>query len=276
MDIKKLLKIEKTGRISAALFLIALLLRILSSVFMTDGRTGFAIPEYRVWSIVINLASAAFAAGGVIFMGRHVKFSPNGISPDILLALISAAVAVLSVKEGFTTESAATHQQWQIALVQVFGMLNAVFFFAYAISGIFGVKLPRLVFAIPLVHSMIRLVRFFAVTTSITVITDNIFSLIFDCIFIFFMLHFANVANAIGGKTSVKKLRIYGYAAFSSSMLCSIPRLAKLICDSNAKAHESIVSTVFSLVLGLFALVLTFNVFDKKKKKADNNTESIS
>lgn len=252
------------GKLKKIFFLLlagGLLFRLISVVFTIDGKTGFINPDYFASGILLSVLSLAcvIASAVMSFLCKetgNVKVKGGAVS-GVLALLISG----LSIVDILAMQYSSYFPTWQISVVIIMGVLNAVFFLYYAIMIVLGVKILPGLYVIPLLFSIIKLIRFFAITSSITIITDNIFAVLYYSLAVLFMLELVSVANNITGRAKPKILLATGLSASMLSVINSVPRIIKLLSDSSAVAHESVYSLALSLVLGLFIMTLTLKSF---------------
>ncbi len=237
----------------------ALVLRTAENLLTTDGKTGFVKSGLGVINAVLTVLPLICVAV-LAFLSVRVKYLPKKIAgPDLLSSASALFIAIFTVIDTFTVNSPESYPAWQIAIITVVGILNAVYFLLYAASLV--INLPPLLSIIPLVFSIVRLVRFFAATSSITLITSNIFATFAYSACVIFMLEFASAQNGIGTKKIYRKFIAAGLCACVLCLISAVPDILKLIFDKTAVAHESVASVIQTAAMGVFCFAVTNRTF---------------
>ena len=255
---------KKIKLLYPSLLFLGLLFRVISTVYTIDGRTGFINPDFYVPSIILNLLSVLciiFVAVAVLYIKTpEIKYT----GPGIISAVIAFFVAVLSVIDMLSMKYTGVYPAWQVAVVRIAGILNAVFFLYFAVCAVLRVKIIPITYIAPLIFCIVKLVRFFAVTSSITIITDNVFTILAYAFLIFFFLEYAFYVNRYMEDFSLKKMIVYGVLASMFSVISALPRIIKLAVDQTAIMHESSYSIAITLLLGVFSGLITVKFFTEQ------------
>lgn len=259
------MSIDKIEKIYPVLLVGGVLFRVISALFTVNGKTGFIDEDFYITSILLSVLALLCVIAAVI-----ASFSCNDPSvrkgtPGIFTGIFSFLISALSVIDIVNMRYSDYFPNWQISLVGVVGIINAAFFLYLAVACFFKLKVPSALYAVPLIFSIVRLIRFFAVSSSITIITDNVFGTLCYAAAVIFMMEFAIFKNNFEANSSPKKLLASGVSASMLSVISTLPRIIKLAVDKTAVAHESVYSIALSLAMGLFIMSATFGAFKKIK-----------
>ena len=245
-----------------------LFFRLIATLFTLDGKTGFINQDFFAVSTILGILSVGCVAAAAIASAQCEGPAPVEMTVSLKTGIPAIAIAVFSVIDITKMEYSDYYPDWQIILVTAVGVINAAFFLYYAVCGLLRKKVWPVLYTVPLIFCIVKLVRFFAVTSSITLIADNVFTTLYYSSAVVFMLELVNYTNNAGPKHAGKKLLISGYAASMLAIINGLPRLVKLVADKEAVAHESIYSILLSLATGLYIIAVTGEVFRGKNHHA--------
>ncbi len=242
---------------------VCIALKILHMLRMIDGNTGFVKNNYANKSGILLFALAFFVIVSIAF-GATVRRSPIKMPESKLLALGSIILGVALTAEFVFEKYPARVPQWQVALVMVLGAAAAVVFLAYGFLLLFKVKFPPLLLVVPAVYGMAKLLLLFTESSSVALIIDNAVSVLAQGAVMVFLLMLAKQANGVVTKRSNKLLMCSGIAAIQLCLVGSVPALLMRFLKPSFAQHESVVASLVTLALGLFAFVFIIEFYSNK------------
>ena len=110
---------------------------------------------------------------------------------NFALSVTSMLLMVAIISEVLFSPVAASVPAWQTLLLQIFGIACGIYFFCFAIGGIFELKLPAAVSTIPAIYLIVRTVFDFMEISKLAFISDYIFINFSYCAALFFMINFS-------------------------------------------------------------------------------------
>lgn len=253
---------KKLKMVYGVLLLGGLMFRLISTLYTTEGRTGFLYPGFYVTGVLLSILALLCVATVTAFSLLTETSFLEEIKTNYLCGFFAFAVAVFSVVDILKMQFTDYFPLWQIAIVVMVGIANAAFFVYYAVMCFLKIKIAPVSYIVPLVFCIIKLIRFFAVTSSITIIMDNVFTTLYYAAAVIFMLELAGCANKYTENISSKRLLASGMAASMLAIISALPKIIKHLIDETAALHESSFSLALSIALGLFIMAVTIKNFN--------------
>lgn len=255
---------SKQQKIFYLSLVVSLVFRFLSEFLTIEQSTGFLKPGFKVLGYVFGIICvlAAVLSGFVSY--KTDDLSENFYDGDILTALSSVAISVFMIFDIFTLENLSIYPSWEIFLIYVSSVLTALFFFVFALKNMFGFNLPGFCYVLPMLYGAVKLIRIFASTSTITLITENTFGVLSACSQMLFFLEFAKIYNGYNGKRDKSSLLAFGNVCAIICLSSSLPIIVSTLF-ANGTLHESIMSVMTVCATGLLALCFNSYVFENKK-----------
>ena len=232
--------------------------------FTVETNTGFFKSEYETagFYLLILIIAVCASLAIICFTGHRNPENPPKINPLISFASV---FAVLGIAAGaYDARITPVTMPWQIALLTVSGILAAVYFLLYAISGFIDLKLSPLLSVLPSVYFIMKIICSFTAISSLALISDNILILSALCVMLLFFLSFGKLYNGIDTERNFRKLMASGLV---STVLCftqSIPHIIINLTTHNGYLHTSNADNFSVLSFGIFIAVFTFSHFSAK------------
>lgn len=239
---------------------IAILIRTLQVLFTIDDK-GFTLPQYRSMGyqmIVITLAAVAVATGLGFITHRCPEKAPR-VGPVLMAAAILLGIWTLADMLIFPLS--ATTPIWQSMALKLLGMLSGILWIIYAFQKFIPVELPPLLFIIPVLFWVVRLIWAFTTLNTLALTMGHVLLLLAYCSVLVFMLEFAKQLNGIDKEYNFKKLLASGICASSFCGVFSIPYLIATALGSDAAAAEGFSPILMLFFTGVFILTFTLTHF---------------
>lgn len=243
---------------------LSILLRTLQLFFTVETTTGFFKTEYKTISFYLFAVIVAVCAGiaAVCFTGHRNPEHPPKINP--ILAVSSFLTAVCVIAELFDRSSDAVTKPWQTILLAVCGLLAAVYFLLYGMSGFVSIRLSPLLSLIPSVYFIVKIICYFTAISSLALISDNILVLSAYCVMLLFFLNFGKLYNGIDSERNFRKLMASGLVSVTLCLTQGLPHIFINLANADSYQHTSNAANLALLGFGLFIAVFTFSHFSVK------------
>lgn len=267
---------------------ICVILRIIQTVYTLDVGTGFIKPQYSTIALLISIiVCAATAAVALLTAIADIKCKES-TTPQLAIAisslllggmLIYRMVATTSAKlqtiawqESFVKNAMILFKSiaWYDGLLLILTVLSAIVFFVYGLRNISSFKMPTVMLAIPVFYFIVKLISVFVSTSSLALVTENVFLVFTNSAVLWFMFEFSNFENGVGdANKKIKKIFASGVA---STILCStmaIPRFVTAIVYRTTMTAADISSSLLDIAIVTFVLsyiVCKFGEIQKTEK----------
>ena len=232
-----------------------------------DYVTGFFKPDYKSIGIILVAVNflAAFSMVAVSFTIRRCPLklpSINRVGGSFALAnALAILLDIGKLPQTFNVPS------WQIVLLKVTGALAAVFFGALFVKSIKNYKLPSVCYVAPVLYYLVRLIYSFVSTSTLALISDNIYTLAAEIFVLLFMLQFALVANGMGGDYGYKKIAATGFTAVILCVLSSAPPIITYLTNRSLAVRVNFFSEVVFLTTACFIYCFLRRHFSSRNLK---------
>ena len=252
---------------------LSVLLRTLQLFFTVETDTGFFKGEYQTagFCMLVLIIAVCACLAIICFTGHRNPEHPPKANPLIALSSVSAAIGVAAgVYDTMLTE---VTMPWQNILLTVSGVLTAVYFLLYAISGVIKIKFSPLTSILPAVYCIVKIICSFTALSSLALISDNVMILSVLCVILIFFLSFGKLYNGIDTERNFRKLMASGLV---STVLCftqSIPHIIINLATDNSYLHTSNAANFSVLCFGIFIAVFTFSHFSLKNTLSVRKSE---
>ena len=246
---------------------LSILLRTFQLFFTVETKTGFFKTEYETagFYLLLLIIAVCVSLAVICFTGHRNPEHPPKINPLISFA---SFFAVLGVAAGvYDARLSPVAMPWQIALLTVSGVIAAVYFILYAVSGFINLKLSPLLSVLPSVYFIMRITCSFTAISSLALISDNILIISALCVMLLFFLNFGKLYNGIDTERNFRKLMASGLVSIVLCFTQSIPHIIINLTTHNGYLHTSNADNFSVLSFGIFIAVFTFSHFSAKNIK---------
>lgn len=225
---------------------------------VTETKTGFFIVGREkaglFYAFILFLLIIIFCTCAAL-VNRCPQKTPRVTKP---LGIVSILTGISALIEAITYITQVSMFGWEKLLLGVTGPAAAIFFVLYGIKGFNNYKLPRPLYALPILYYLARFVCEFISVSKIALIFQNILTLAAISLVLVFMLEWGKIANNIASSLSYKTILIFGGAAAIVCEVASLPEIVFLLFSKKAIAHQNPVSLVNLAVMGMF---ITFYLY---------------
>lgn len=228
---------------------------------ITETKTGFFIVGREraglFYAFLLFLLIITFCTCAAL-VNRCPQKTPKVSKP---LGLVSIVTGISVLIEAITYITQVSMFNWEKLLLGITGSVAAIFFVLYGIKGFKNYKLPRPLYAVPVLYYLARFVCEFISVSKTALIFQNILNLAAIALVLIFMLEWGKIANNIAGGLSYKTILISGGAAALVCEFASLPELAYLYLIKSAVPHQNPISLVTLAVVGVFIIFYLYRHF---------------
>ncbi len=221
--------------------------------FFRIGREG-AGWFYGVLLLLLAIIFGVCAA----FINRCPLKTPK---VSVSLGIVSVISGAFVLIEAITYITQVSMFTWEKFLLGITGPSTAVFLVLYGVKGFKNYRLPRPLYAVPILYFLSRFICEFISVAKTALIFQNILNLSALAFVLMFMLEWGKIANNISAKYSYKNILISGGIAAFLCEVAALPELAFLLLNKNATAHQNPVSLVNLSVMGVFIVFYLYRHF---------------
>ncbi len=255
---------------------ICVLLRTIQLLFTIDSDTGFIKHQYNEIAVLITFVVFAAVAtlSALSTATDDVKRNPRRVKPVIAAAgILMSGMHIYEAIAGINLSV----NRYGILLIFL-NLLSALVFVAFSVKNIYDYKYPAIILVIPTAYYVVKLIYLFISTSSLALVTENIFLLFTNSAILFFMFEFACFENKIGDiSKKPKKLFLSGILA---TMMCAVTALPKFIITlfgAYDVLSEDISSSVLMIATAFFIMTYISGNFHEKTsfKSKDTSKHSI-
>ncbi len=258
---------KKITLYSLGLLAINLILRIVQLLFIIEPATGFYKKELAFMggfvSVLILILAAASGAFGYFINEKPENKKSNGTA----LCISALMFAVITALEVILSGDDISGHAAVVPILRVFQYLSAIFFAFYGISTVIEIKLPKLLYLLPVFYMAIKVVNYFTAISPIAIISDNIFVMVGYLAFMCFILNFARECADSKKENGYKKLFFTGIFASNICFTQSLGYILLNLINPNYHSHTSLFMNMGLLFMGIFALVFCLVNFSKEKEQ---------
>lgn len=248
-------------------------------VFFTISSNGFTPQRFRDLGYKLTIAILAAVAVSTAF-GFITHRCPENLPkkrPVLMAAMI--LLGVWTIADILIFPLASSVPVWQSISLNLLAILSGVLWIISAVESYIPIKLPRIVFIIPVLFWIVRLIWAFTTLNTLSLTTNYIFLLLAYCAVLIFMLQYAKQINGIDKEYNFKKLLASGICASSLCGVFSIPLILETMLRNNIDKAGLFSSIITLFVNGLFILTFTISHFSnsnlKKRRRRRHHTRLL-
>lgn len=249
------------------------LLRVMQLRFAVEENTGFIIQNLSSISafIMAVIFIAVLMAAVLAYTAKATVKESSGIRPGLSVA--SLAVSASVIYEFVEVVGATAVNMWYDNLFVVLSLAAALFFIAYSVKNIYDYPFPSLLYIIPALYMLAKLVKMFISISTLALITDNIFIIFGYCAILLFWLYCSKAVNGIETEKSQKKMLCAGLVTVMLCVVSSVPPIVVTAFGGGKFVHAGVTEILFLLFMGLFILVFIIYNFSgvKRERKATSH-----
>ncbi len=245
---------------------ICVLLRALQLIFTIDSTTGFVKQQYSEISVIISfIVCAAIAAITLLaLVADGVDFKSYSVKPPVAAA--SALLGGMFIYETLYVASSLSAGSWRDILLVFLSLLSALTFVAYGLRNVYYYKFPHVMLIAPVAYYTVKIIDIFVSTSSLALVTENIFLIFSNSALLWFMFEFASYENDIGD--ILKKPKKLFASGIASVLLCGVTALPKFILFISSEAEVSrddLSASLLNAAIGIFVLLYIIYSFGRRK-----------
>ncbi|MBR7071972.1 MAG: hypothetical protein IKI29_07445 [Clostridia bacterium] len=267
------------------LTILSVLTRALQIISMTDEK-GFTLPGQKTYSLLATavIFGLALCLAVIGLLTHRCPAHPPKI--NLVLAFPSIVLGLWIFFDIIHSFFSSKVPLWQIALLSVFGVLSGIVFILYGLKAFKNINLPSIVFVIPVIYQIVRLLCVFISISSLAFTTGHILMLVSDCAVLLFFLELGKMMCGLDKEKNYRKLLSAGMLAGYFCMVNTVPYIIILLTGKQVVLNESYSSLILTFLIGIFCIIFLANHFSlnnrqifkkqKKKQSKDGNEKSDS
>jgi len=248
---------------------ICVLLRSIQLCFTIDHTTGFAKQHYSELSTVISFVIyAAIATVSIVALSiDNIKAKEQALNPA--LAISSLLASGMFVYDTVTCAPVVGLAGWYHVVLVILGVFSAIAFGAYGLKNIYPYDVPSAMFLIPVFYYIIKLINVFVSTSSLSLVTENVFLIFTNGAILLFLFEFAKFKNGISEtESAVKRLVATGTAAIMLCVTFVVPKFIVLVTNKIKPYPHDISAMLLILSVGIFIFVFLLSNLKSEKEKS--------
>ncbi len=253
---------------------ICLMLRVLQLIFTIDNNTGFIKQQFFGISTIITLIILAgiISVGLIGFATDNIKAQKKDKNP--LLALSSLLAGGMFFYNTVASLATFKTSAWYDMLAIFLGLITAAIFVAFGLKNIYDYSFPNVLLIVPACYYILRLITIFISTSTLALVTKNIFFIFANSSLLLFLFEFSKIENNIDQKPKYKKLFAIGIITI---MLCFTESLPKFITHGNLLSQRDTADGILAISMGVFVLTYILSSFsDSQYKKSSHVAKHLA
>lgn len=267
---------------------ICVILRIIQMVYTLDVGTGFIKPQYSAIALLISVIVCAATASVALLTAIADIKCKESTTPQFAIAIsslllggmliyrmvatVSAKLQTISWQDSFEKNVMILFRSiaWYDTLLLILTVLSAVVFLVYGLRNISNFKMPTITLAIPVFYFIVKLISVFISTSSLALVTENIFLIFTNSAVLWFMFEFSNFENGVGdANKKIKKIFASGVASIMLCSVMAIPKFVTAIVYRTTISAADVSSSLLNIAIVAFILsyiICKFGEIQKTKK----------
>lgn len=256
-------------QIFSASTVLAVALRFAQLFFTIDAKTGFSIiGSYEKVNIIIYalllvlfIIPAFFSA---VSSNRRPTRAPIPKSFPFLTVINFLMAICMLASAGIKFIALETYSVGAVFEILLL-LTSAVWFILYASAGFVKIKLPVALSIAPVILCLYKLIAIFISHNGLANISENIITTLFLCAILFFFLLQSKIICKVAIRKSSRHIFTAAVVAFMLMAIGNIPPLAIWLMGRADLLHTSSVFNLEYVIMGVYALVFTLQLYSKKK-----------
>ena len=254
---------------------LCVVLRIIQVYFTIDNATGFIKQQYSTMGLLISvIVCAGIAAVALLTAITDIKCKESEC-PQLAICVSSLLVGGMLIYKAVTNISevlkfgAWQTTAWYDFALFVLMLLSAVVFFAYGLKNISDFKMPSMILSIPVFCFIVKLISVFVSTSSLALVTENVFMIFTSSAVLWFMFEFSNFENGVGDKDKkIKKIFASGIASVMFCAVTTVPKVFVALILKSGLSNSDISTVLLDISLAIFILSYIICKFGEVQKNA--------
>lgn len=254
---------------------LCVVLRIIQMFFTIDEGTGFIKQQYSTIGLLISIiVCAAIATVALLAVITDIKCKESE-GPQLAICVSSLLVggmliykAVANISE-ILKPGAWKPAAWYDLALFVLMLLSAIVFFVYGLKNISDFKMPSMILSIPVFCFIVKLISVFVSTSSLALVTENVFLVFTSSAVLWFMFEFSNFENGVGDKDKkIKKIFASGIASIMFCAATTVPKIFVAMISKSGLSNADISTVLLDTALAIFILSYIICKFGEVQKNA--------
>ena len=256
---------------------ICVLLRALQLIFTIDSGTGFIKQQYASISTLITLiiCVTALAVGMLAALTDGIEKNEKNNRPKVSVSsvLLGGMFVYHTVTLIFNLENSA----WYDVLLVLLSLSSAFVFLLYGLKNIYDYHMPLFSLIAPVLYFIIKLISVFISTSTLALVTENIFLIFTNCMLLWFMFEFASFENEIGD-TNNKPTRLFasGLSAITLCAVNSIPKIIQIAYSKTQIARGDVAAMLLNISLAVFICAYVIDNFVDAQRRTKSAPKHLA
>ncbi len=275
MKHKNILKIFAAGTV------LSFIIRLVQLIAFTNGETGF-IKDGTIsfafssvfWAVLVFSAIAVFVPSA--FMSRRKPAGNAKLKDFKLLRVATCVMGVFCLISGIPSALSEPSAWGLIGLAA--SILAGLFFLLEIFKDALGFNTPKILSLMPAIMFIYLAVQGFIATTGISLIVENILSMLCFLIGLLFFSTQGKILAEVNFRTNCSHIFPLGLIFFLIGIVYSLPPILLALIGKGSLIHGGLtINHLTALVASVYALCFTLTLFSKsllqKTKKKTNVLE---
>ncbi|MCQ2451420.1 MAG: hypothetical protein MJ080_05540 [Clostridia bacterium] len=259
----------------------------LSFYLLLIASIGFRVYELRNY---INIDNGQFTSGPlrqmfifVTVVTVIISFALSFLirrcpvrSPKVNISLcLSSLIFSLTVLLGGLADFIANRSVSPFSSISlIISAAVCVFGFMYSSKTFIGFHIPGILYVIPLVFWLYKLIVIYVRIAKMSLISENAYLILATASIALFSLYFAKYANGMLTRFSHKLLLLFGFLSVIFSETFALPSLIYYAKTSDGIVHNSIADLILYAVTGVMILIYLISFFSNKNLLRHHKSET--
>lgn len=245
---------------------LCVLARALQLSLMVDEK-GFNLTSYENYSafvlVLLFLTAASLAVLG--FQTHRCPAHPPKVSLTLAFpAVLYGGWMIFDVVHSFFSSKV---PNWQIILLSAFGILTGVLFVLYGLKAFIKIKLPSVLFVLPVFYQLVRLLCVFISVSTLSLTSTHVLMLATDCTTLLFLLELAKSMCGIDKEKNYRMILAVGISATFFCAVSTIPYIVVSLAGKQFILNESYSSLILTFLAGAFIVAFLLSHFSMKNRQ---------
>ncbi len=251
---------------------ICVMLRVIQIMFTLDETTGFIKQEYSKISILITfvVCAAAVSVGAIASNITSIKKQEKAVKPSV--AITGLLTGGMFFYEIATSTSVFGAGRIKGLILIALALASAAVFIGFGVKHIYDFKFASILLIVPTVYYIAKLINLFVSTSTLALVTKNVFMLLANAALLLFMFEFASYENKFKGKEQKPK-RIFAIG-IGTIMICISTGLPVIITailkqkQLTAVSEGDVATSVLMITQAIFIFSYINGMFREKSEKS--------
>ena len=259
------MKFGKIITFASVCLVLNLILRSFQLRYTIEITTGFfrhSLADYGAIMLGVIFFAALCSAAFAFLCCNSPENPPR---PNLPLGISGILLGMAILAQVFLEVFSNVVPVWQVILIKLFGFASAAFLVVFGLLKFVKIKFPRILYIIPTVYFIFRLIGVFVNISSLALISDNLLLMAFYCSALWFWLQFAKLYNFNYDEKAFRSLLASGILTVHFAFTQSLPHIIVNIVTGSSYLHTSVVENLTVLLTGVFVAIFTLCHFMSNK-----------